>query len=869
MSARHIDLSDVLDVRSDHHEFLASLVGTEYLHEDRLNNRSFKIFYDLDDGWTDLKLKHFIKSLYAFFEGVKVPKEYVVAFVFRNDKKDNYHIIFPWLHCKGINAAGFYNSGRHQFSGLDLAASCKGQLRMPLMGSHKGDDQGRYTLAVVLNSDGRAIDSAAFNFTRLFPSNWAVYRQRYYDLFGVSEKNVAEPFNNCLSDDSLGLMHYASLHYIFDGYDVCTTVDDTMVVVPDVDDVTIIADDVHTTCNPAQLLQIITQRNSEISQLSNNISYNIKPLASVKVISQEFAEEVRSRAAYMSVNEVRLAAVVVLNRYFISYFNEVIVNIDERLQFMTSQQLSAYLDPLKFEYGPPKSPHIFNMYKEWNRHAGRLSCTQYTFNPRVLGHNYEAQIFNSYNGLRHNLSQLSEHITVENRHVANAMQEHIFKTICNEELDSFHFFMMNIAVKLRRPWVKLANCVVLQGNQGAGKTIVGEWIGYMFHKFFYRCHDLNALLAGQFSGELLDRLFVLVDEAFLCDPRACNKFKAWITESHIALERKFKDKQVVENHMWFMLCTNEQKVLPPGEQERRFVIFKTRRNQREGNEEQYDQYWNTILKHKDNDYSGLKCWLSQFLDPNVISDARLDAFGEGRVLPENARCNIVDQKLLNLSVIGQFWNLVLQRGYLYTPMCDYAICDVNGDYVDQMSDEQLQKWTRNTMGREASHLINGHGFADRRALHKGPTCNGIVYWWLHWQCLELIFEEYMLCRRKHLISDDRYSPKNIDAFVVESKKYFEDTFAQENMITIRINEGYINASRTRYDFDNVPDEKWHQYLNEGQNSSIQCRLVRYVNVGALEQFRKKFSKNSGLTHQKQSHNFSEESFTRQLINHFN
>lgn len=835
-----------------YYEFLEPLRQNFYLHEDRIQARPFKVFFDVDDNVVDLpQLKLITKEMFQILIGLGIEKKYLTMFVLKSSTKLNYHIVFPWLVTNHSVVQDFYKKFQLVHPRLDIGASTKGQLRMAYQGSHKDDDSSVYELVFILEPDNTIVDSGGKIIQSFYDGNSTLnkkFTHEAFDTYDIREKNLGDMFQESLGFvQTLNVSHYTSLHFILDSHVInslpsSNTPDAVRTLPPDA--ATVVSSTIDENMFSGEnLLKLVKARNDVISLQMRHQNYDIKEFPMVGVIADEITQELQARLQYLNLAEFKEAVATVFNRYIILFFAEFLICIGGEIHFMAYPQLIAVFKKLTWTFGKKE----FSALNIFINHPSSLQCTKYTFDPKNIGHNYPLQIYNSYKGLITTHEELAANWDEPNKAIALSMQKHIFTTICDENEDTFYFFMMNIAAKIRRPWIKLANCVILQGNQGAGKTIVGEWIGYLFGKYFYRCHDLNGLLGGQFSGELMERLFVLVDEAFLCDPRVCNKFKAWITEDHIALEKKYKDKKIHQNYLWFMLCTNEQKILPPGEQERRFVIIKTRRNQLFGNELQYEKYWEQILKYQRNDDAGLKCWLTQFTEPNFISDTDLDAFGTGRELPVSSLKNMLDQKLLNIGTVGQFWKYVLDRGWIYNPMTDYVTCDIKSDFMDHLNDNDLQRFLAQTNGRLQTDLIGTNNFGDRRALHKSPNVNGIVFWWYHWQSVELIFQEYQTLRKTRVIEDSRYSAKNLASFLIETKKYFDSMFSNENQITFTF-KGHVQlASSTRYRFDDVQDQQWTDYLHGGDvGSNISSFRSGYAYVGSLQSMREKFQINAGL-----------------------
>jgi hypothetical protein len=151
--------------------------------------------------------------------------------------------------------------------------------------------------------------------------------------------------------------------------------------------------------------------------------------------------------------------------------------------------------------------------------------------------------------------------------------EHVRNNICkgDEEISDYLFTWMADCVqnRSRRPGV----AVVLRGRQGTGKGVLCSQFGSLFGQHFIQVSQASHL-TGNFNSHLKDKLVVYADEAFWAgDKKAEGVLKAMITEDTIQIEMKGKDVITFRNHIRLLVTSNQDWVVPAGNEERRFFVI--------------------------------------------------------------------------------------------------------------------------------------------------------------------------------------------------------------------------------------------------------------------------------------------------------
>ena len=115
--------------------------------------------------------------------------------------------------------------------------------------------------------------------------------------------------------------------------------------------------------------------------------------------------------------------------------------------------------------------------------------------------------------------------------------------------------------------------VGLRGQQGTGKTKVGQVVGRLFPSHYILLAQAGQL-TGRFSGHLDSRLLIHADEAFFAGSKAeLGTLKNLVTSDKVAIERKNQDIVQVPNYARLLITSNNEWVVQAAPEERRFAVF--------------------------------------------------------------------------------------------------------------------------------------------------------------------------------------------------------------------------------------------------------------------------------------------------------
>lgn len=132
----------------------------------------------------------------------------------------------------------------------------------------------------------------------------------------------------------------------------------------------------------------------------------------------------------------------------------------------------------------------------------------------------------------------------------------------------------NIGVKFR--W-----CIVLQGIQGNGKSLLMRCVAHGIGEKFTFSPQANDI-GNKFNSWINEKLFITVDEIDIFNKfEMSNALKPLITNDRIAIQAKGVDAIMIDNRANFGMTTNHKNAILKTELDRRYAIFFTAQQEKE------------------------------------------------------------------------------------------------------------------------------------------------------------------------------------------------------------------------------------------------------------------------------------------------
>lgn len=153
------------------------------------------------------------------------------------------------------------------------------------------------------------------------------------------------------------------------------------------------------------------------------------------------------------------------------------------------------------------------------------------------------------------------------------LRQHIYENVVNGNERAGDWLIRWMADVVQHPNRPNEISVVLRGGKGVGKGTVWKAFGRLFGRHYVQLTDARHLV-GNFNAQLIDKVFIFVDEGFFAgDKRHAAVLKGMITEPRVVIEPKGVDAFSVPNYRHIAFASNEDWVVPAGLDERRFAVF--------------------------------------------------------------------------------------------------------------------------------------------------------------------------------------------------------------------------------------------------------------------------------------------------------
>jgi hypothetical protein len=245
------------------------------------------------------------------------------------------------------------------------------------------------------------------------------------------------------------------------------------------------------------------------------------------------------------------------------------------------------------------------------------------------------------------------------------LREHVHEVLANgNEAEALYIFKW-VAWSLQNPDKIAEVALALLGPKGAGKGVFARalrriWGGHGLHLV-----DQH-LLIGRFRGHLRHALFVIVDEAFWSggDKASIGAIQGLITEDRIVIEQKGIDASLWRNRLHLMLLAEQEKVLPAGAGERRYVVVEASdRYAKVGTatEEERRAYFGAL--NQEIEHGGVEAMMHDLMDWDLGS-------WHPRQTIDTAALR--RQQTLNMNVLEGWFETVLMAGRL-APQAELAL----------------------------------------------------------------------------------------------------------------------------------------------------------------------------------------------------
>jgi hypothetical protein len=225
---------------------------------------------------------------------------------------------------------------------------------------------------------------------------------------------------------------------------------------------------------------------------------------------------------------------------------------------------------------------------------------------------------------------------------------HLLDNVCGGDQKTYDWLFAFFADIFQNPGAKKGTAVALIGEEGVGKSKVGEVFGSLLGPHYLVVSEPR-YVTGRFNSHMAQLLLLHADEAFWAGDRSAEgKLKDMITGKRHLLEFKGKEPIPVDNHMRMFATGNNDWVIPASFDARRWLALRVG----SAHKEDHDYFAAIDAEMNNGGREALLYELLQF-DLNGINL---------RAVPKTKA--LFDQKEKTFTTDQTWWYDVLQRGEL-------------------------------------------------------------------------------------------------------------------------------------------------------------------------------------------------------------
>jgi hypothetical protein len=228
-------------------------------------------------------------------------------------------------------------------------------------------------------------------------------------------------------------------------------------------------------------------------------------------------------------------------------------------------------------------------------------------------------------------------------------KDHLQKVTCAGDSSLFDYLWGWMAYAVQHPDKQGHVAVVIVGEEGAGKSIVGEIFGRLFGQHAFTVSHAKHL-TGAFNLHLRDCVFLHCEEVFHGGDKAAESVLRYlITSPTLVIEGKGQNAIVAPNCLHIMMTANPGWVVPASLGARRFLVLQA------GNQHIRDfKYFTALVQEMD--AGGYEALLHDLLHHDLSNFNVRD-------VPTTA--GLIEQKKLSLEPHMSWWSNALHRGFVF------------------------------------------------------------------------------------------------------------------------------------------------------------------------------------------------------------
>ena len=161
--------------------------------------------------------------------------------------------------------------------------------------------------------------------------------------------------------------------------------------------------------------------------------------------------------------------------------------------------------------------------------------------------------------------------------------QHIKENVCDGSEECFNYFQMWIYDLLANPLHRNGIAIAVSGDQGSGKSIIGNVLSLCLNKKYVATINNSGALQDRFDAAWKNAILVMMEEATFAGDRKSgvwSKMKSELTSPITTCERKGIDVQHIQNKLHFLITSNDEFIVPKTFSDRRYFVLRCNNNKR-------------------------------------------------------------------------------------------------------------------------------------------------------------------------------------------------------------------------------------------------------------------------------------------------
>jgi len=152
--------------------------------------------------------------------------------------------------------------------------------------------------------------------------------------------------------------------------------------------------------------------------------------------------------------------------------------------------------------------------------------------------------------------------------------DHILQVIAGGDERKSEFILNWCADILQNPCRKPGVAVVLRGDEGTGKSVLGAILRRLLGPRNVLVNADKDRLFGRFNAALGSKILIQAEETFFAgDSRTADALKHLITGQTLEIEQKFGRSFEIESFHRLLMTSNHAQVVQASSEARRFVVY--------------------------------------------------------------------------------------------------------------------------------------------------------------------------------------------------------------------------------------------------------------------------------------------------------